>query len=52
LNLEEPAGGIEILELKPAVEKRQPKEIKGTPEEIAAEIVRILQDEAKVIIER
>ena len=52
LKIEEPAGGIEILELKPAVEQRRPQKINGTPEEIAGEIVRILQQEAKVIIER
>ncbi|CAB1060056.1 Electron transfer flavoprotein, beta subunit [Olavius sp. associated proteobacterium Delta 1] len=52
LNIEKPAGGIEIIELKPAVEERQPKEVKGTPEEIAGELVRILREDAKVIIER
>jgi electron transfer flavoprotein beta subunit len=52
LNIEKPAGSIEILELKPAVEERRPQEVKGTPEEIAGELVRILQKEAKVIIER
>ena len=52
LNIEQPAGRIEILELKPAVEERRPKEVKGSPEEIAAEFVRILRDEAKVINER
>jgi len=51
LNIERPAGRIEILELKPAVEERQPQEIKGKPEEIAGEIVRILQEEAKIIID-
>ena len=35
LNIEKPAGSIEILELKPALEDRQPQEVKGTPEEIA-----------------
>ena len=49
LNIEKPAGRIEILELKPAVEARRPQEIKGTPEEIADELVRILQEEAKII---
>jgi len=52
LNIEKPAGSIEILNLKPAVEERQPREVKGTPEEIAAEFVRILKQEAKVISER
>jgi electron transfer flavoprotein beta subunit len=52
LNLTEPAGSIEILELKPAVEARHPREVKGTPQEIAGELVRILREEAKVIGER
>jgi electron transfer flavoprotein beta subunit len=52
LNIENPAGRIEVLELKPAVEERRPKEVKGTPEEIAGELVRILQEEAKIIAEQ
>ena len=52
LNLQEPAGSIEILELKPAVEERHPKEVRGTPQEIADKLVRILREEAKVIEER
>jgi electron transfer flavoprotein beta subunit len=52
LNLDQPAGRIEISELRPVVETREPKELSGTPDEIAAEIVRILKEEAKVIIER
>jgi len=52
LKIEAPAGRIEILELKPAVEARHPQEVKGTPEEVAAELVRILREEAKVINER
>ena len=52
LNIEKPAGSIEILELKPAVEERRSQELKGSPEEVADEIVRILKEEAKVIGER
>jgi electron transfer flavoprotein beta subunit len=52
LNIEKPAGSIEILELKPAVEERHPQEVKGSPDEVAGELVRILQEEAKVITER
>ncbi len=52
LNVEKPAGRMEILELKPAIEERRPRELKGTPEAVAEEIVRILREEAKVIIER
>ena len=49
LNLEKPVGRVDILELKPAVEERKAKELSGSPEEIAAEIIRILREEAKVI---
>jgi len=49
LRIEKPAGSIEILELQPAVEKRSPREVQGTPEEVAGELVRILKEEAKVI---
>ncbi len=49
LEFEKPAGRIELLELKPAVEKRQPSELTGTPEEVASEIVRILKEEARVL---
>jgi electron transfer flavoprotein beta subunit len=52
LDLEKPAGRMEILELKTAVEDRRPQEINGSSEEIAEEIVRILREEAKVITER
>ncbi len=52
LNIETPAGRIEILDLKPAIEERRPREVKGTPEEIAGELVRILREEAKLNIER
>ena len=52
LNLEKPAGGMEILKLKPAVEDRRPKQINGTPQEIADEILRILREEAKIIGEQ
>jgi electron transfer flavoprotein beta subunit len=52
LNLEKPAGRMEILELRPAVEDRRPQEVRGSPQEIADEIVRILREEAKVSVER
>ena len=52
LNIEKPAGRIEILELKHAVEERRPKKINGTTEEIAGELLRILQEEAKIIDEQ
>jgi len=49
LNVEKPAGRMEILELKPALEARRPRQLKGTAEAIAGEIVRILREEAKVL---
>jgi electron transfer flavoprotein beta subunit len=49
LGFEKPAGRVEILDLKPAVEERQPAEIAGTPDEVAVAIVRILKEEARVL---
>jgi electron transfer flavoprotein beta subunit len=49
LGFEKPTGRVEALELKPAVEDRQPQEISGTPDETAAKLVRILKEEARVI---
>ena len=49
LDLEKQQGKVEILDLKPAVEQRQAKEITGTPDEVAVEIVRILKEEARVV---
>ena len=49
LNIEQPSAGMEILELKPAVEQRQAKELKGQPQEVASQLIEILRNEAKVI---
>jgi electron transfer flavoprotein beta subunit len=49
LGFGKPTGRVEALELKPAVEDRQPKEITGTPDEVAVKIVRILKEEARVL---
>ncbi len=49
LDMPTPTAGVETVELVPAVEKREPKEITGTPEEIARKIVSVLKHEAKVI---
>jgi electron transfer flavoprotein beta subunit len=43
------AAGMEILELKAAVENRQAKEIKGQPDEIVRQLIDVLRNEAKVI---
>lgn len=49
LGFAKPAGRVEILDLKPAIEDRQPREIPGPPDEVAVEIVRILKEEARVL---
>ncbi len=49
LNIGIPAAGMEIIELKPAIEKREPKEFKGPAEAAAGELIRILRDEARVL---
>lgn len=42
-------GSATITALAPLVQKRQPKKITGTPAEQAAQIIRILRQEAKVL---
>ena len=49
LSIDKPEGNVEILELKPSVEGRSPKELKGDPSAVAREMVRILHEKAKVI---
>ena len=49
LKLEEPASSMEIIELKPAVENRQAKELKGSPQEIVKQLIEVLRQEAKVL---
>jgi len=49
LSFPNPAGRVEIIELKPAVEERRPQELSGTTDEVAGEIVRILFEEARVL---
>ncbi|MBT8370866.1 MAG: electron transfer flavoprotein subunit beta/FixA family protein [Desulfobacterales bacterium] len=49
LNIEKSGSCVDVLELKPAVEKRKAIELKGSPQEVAEEIARILHEEAKVI---
>jgi electron transfer flavoprotein beta subunit len=46
---EQPTSGVEILELKEAVEERKGKELTGTPEEVVDQLVDILKNEAKII---
>lgn len=49
LGLSAPEGGERLLELEPAVEARTPRPLAGSPTEIAARLVAILRDEARVI---
>jgi electron transfer flavoprotein beta subunit len=49
LAIERPAAGMYIQELVPDVERRSPRALMGSAAEIAAQIVDILKNEAKVI---
>ena len=49
LAIDTPAAGMQIRELVPAVEQRAPKALAGSAADIAAQIVDILKNEAKVI---
>jgi electron transfer flavoprotein beta subunit len=49
LVLEKPVSRMEILELKPALEERRAKELKGPPQEAVAELIRILREEVKIL---
>jgi electron transfer flavoprotein beta subunit len=45
----ESVSSMEIIELKPAVEERAARELKGPPENAVGELIRILREEAKVL---
>ena len=49
LDFARPSVGIQIEKLEPAVERRSPEELTGNAEEIAARIVDILKNQAKVV---
>jgi electron transfer flavoprotein beta subunit len=49
LAIDTPAAGMQIRELVPAVEQHSPKALTGSAADIAAQIVDILKNEAKVI---
>jgi electron transfer flavoprotein alpha/beta subunit len=49
LVFEKPMSRVEILELKPAIEKRSPKELKGRPEDVVTQLIHILCEEGKVL---
>ena len=48
LNLPKPESRVDLVRLTPIVEKREPRELTGTSAEIAAKIVRILKEVARV----
>ncbi len=49
LGLDSPAGSMEVVALRPAVEKRRGQIIEGPFERAVSELVRLLREEAKVI---
>jgi electron transfer flavoprotein beta subunit len=49
LPIETPVSSMEIVELQTAVEAREARELAGPPEAAAAELIRILREEAKVL---
>lgn len=49
LGVEEPSAGMEIIELKPAVETRLSKELQGNPDDAVNQLIKVLHEEAKVI---
>jgi electron transfer flavoprotein beta subunit len=49
LKFERPTSRVETIRLNPAVEKRNPKELTGTPGEVADKIIRILREEANLL---
>lgn len=49
LNVSAAPGSAKIVSMTPLVQKRNPQKITGTPSEQAAEIIRILRQEAKVL---
>ena len=49
LNMETSKARMEVIELSPYTQKRQPKEITGSPSEIAQKIFDVLKNEAKVL---
>jgi electron transfer flavoprotein alpha/beta subunit len=49
LELDSPAGSMEVVKLRPAVEKRRGKIIGGPADKAVQELVELLREEAKVI---
>ena len=49
LELDSPAGGMEVVKLRAAVETRRNKIISGSAEDAVSELIRLLREEARVI---
>jgi len=49
LIFEKPASAMEIIELTPAVENRQARELEGSPVEMVRQLIGVLKQEARVI---
>jgi electron transfer flavoprotein beta subunit len=49
LPIETPAGGVEVVRYESAAEPRHPKALAGSAESIAAQLVALLRDEARVL---
>ena len=49
LAIDTPPGSARLVELEPLVQARTPRQISGSPREIAARIATILKEEAKVV---
>jgi electron transfer flavoprotein alpha/beta subunit len=48
LDFKKPSSSMEILELQPALEKRQCHILKGQPEEAVQKLVKLIREEGKV----
>ena len=48
LDFEKPSGSLEILELQPALEKRQCHILKGQPGEVVQKLVKLIREEGRV----
>jgi electron transfer flavoprotein beta subunit len=49
LPIEPPAGSVEVMRYEPAAEPRHPKALTGSAQSIAAQLVALLRDEARVL---
>jgi len=48
LDFKKPSSSLEIMELQPALEKRQCRIFKGKPEDVVQELVKLIREEGKV----